>query len=70
MTDARSGFWDWARSVVEHRRAHSPAAHAGQLYQTSTMDACSRALRREVTVAELLSHGDFGLGTFNGSTVR
>jgi acetolactate decarboxylase len=67
MTDARSGFWDWARSVVEHRRAQSPAARPGQLYQTSTMDALLAGVYDgDATVAELLRHGDFGLGTFNG----
>lgn len=63
MTDAhpsRGGLWDWARSVAAHHRVH------GALYQTSTMGALLAGVYDgDVTVAELLRHGDFGLGTFN-----
>ena len=43
-------------------RASAPA----QVYQTSTMAALLDGIYDgDVTVAELLTHGDFGLGTFN-----
>ncbi|WP_433199619.1 acetolactate decarboxylase [Dactylosporangium sp. CS-047395] len=38
----------------------------GEIYQTSTIGAMIQgAYDGDVTVAELLQHGDFGLGTFN-----
>jgi acetolactate decarboxylase len=62
---ARAGLWDWARSVVARhdvQRADAP----GELYQTSTMGALLAGVYDgDVTVGELLTHGDFGLGTFN-----
>ena len=37
------------------------------VYQTSTMSALLAGLYDgDVTIAQLLTHGDFGLGTFNG----
>src|ERR1700760_964701 len=39
---------------------------AGAVYQTSTMGALLEGIYDgDVTIAELLTHGDFGLGTFN-----
>lgn len=45
---------------------HHDAARAHALYQTSTMSALLDGIYDgNVTIAELLDHGDFGLGTFN-----
>lgn len=39
----------------------------GELFQTSTIDALVQGVYDgEVTFAELRTHGDFGIGTFNG----
>jgi acetolactate decarboxylase len=60
--DARDRFRGWARAVLSR---HGPAA-AGEIYQTSTMAALLDGIYDgDVTIAELLTHGDFGLGTFN-----
>jgi acetolactate decarboxylase len=60
-----------AGSLLAHHLAgqnearHQPAK-AHTLYQTSTMGALLDGIYDgEVTIAELLTHGDFGLGTFN-----
>ncbi|CAN5648782.1 alpha-acetolactate decarboxylase [soil metagenome] len=46
---------------------HHDAEHGRAVYQTSTMGALLDGVYDgDMTVAELLSHGDFGLGTFNG----
>jgi acetolactate decarboxylase len=46
---------------------HHDAGRGREVYQTSTMGALLDGIYDgDVTVAELLSHGDFGLGTFNG----
>ena len=46
--------------------AHRHGTHAREVYQTSTMSALLDGVYDgDVTVAELLRHGDFGLGTFN-----
>jgi acetolactate decarboxylase len=48
-----------------HGARHSQAA-AAEVYQTSTMAALLDGIYDgDVTIAELLTHGDFGLGTFN-----
>jgi acetolactate decarboxylase len=48
----------WADALVEH--------HEGEIFQTSTMGALlSGVYGGNATVRELLSHGDFGLRTFN-----
>jgi alpha-acetolactate decarboxylase len=40
--------------------------HGNEVYQTSTMGALLAGVYEgNVTVGELLHHGDFGLGTFN-----
>jgi acetolactate decarboxylase len=45
---------------------HHDAERAHALYQTSTMSALLDGIYDgNVTIAELLEHGDFGLGTFN-----
>jgi len=44
---------------------NSPEPH--EIYQTATMEALLDGVYDgDVTIRELLSHGDFGLGTFNG----
>jgi acetolactate decarboxylase len=50
---------------THHGARHGPAT-ASETYQTSTMDALLDGIYDgDVTIAELLTHGDFGLGTFN-----
>jgi acetolactate decarboxylase len=56
--------------MLAHRQddhgIHHDAARARTLYQTSTMSALLDGIYDgSVTVAELLEHGDFGVGTFN-----
>jgi len=55
--------------MLAHRQdhgVHHDAARAHALYQTSTMSALLDGIYDgDVTIAELLEHGDFGLGTFN-----
>jgi acetolactate decarboxylase len=55
--------------MLAHRQGHGvhhDAARAHALYQTSTMSALLDGIYDgSVTIAELLEHGDFGLGTFN-----
>lgn len=55
--------------MLAHRQGHGvhhDAARAHALYQTSTMSALLDGIYDgDVTIAELLDHGDFGLGTFN-----
>jgi acetolactate decarboxylase len=49
----------WARAILAHQ-------HGSQIFQTSTMGALLDGVYEgDVTVRELLRHGDFGLGTFN-----
>jgi acetolactate decarboxylase len=60
----------WAATMLAHRSdghgIHHDAARARTLYQTSTMSALLDGIYDgSVTVAELLEHGDFGVGTFN-----
>jgi len=60
----------WAATVLAHRKddhgIHHDAARARTLYQTSTMSALVDGIYDgSVTIAELLEHGDFGVGTFN-----
>ena len=56
--------------MLAHREGdhgiHHDAARAHVLYQTSTMSALLDGIYDgSVTIAELLQHGDFGVGTFN-----
>jgi acetolactate decarboxylase len=49
----------WARAILAQH-------HGSQIFQTSTMGALLDGVYEgDVTVRELLRHGDFGLGTFN-----
>lgn len=55
VTDLRR----WAHAILAHR-------HGSAIFQTSTMGALLDGVYEgDVTVRELLRHGDFGLGTFN-----
>jgi acetolactate decarboxylase len=62
-------FRQWMGTMLAHRHEHGvhhDAERAHTLYQTSTMSALLDGIYDgTVTVAELLGHGDFGLGTFN-----
>ena len=50
----------WVHPMLAHR-------HGAEVYQTSTMGALLDGVYDgDVTIRELLRHGDFGLGTFNG----
>ncbi|MBV9322015.1 MAG: acetolactate decarboxylase [Mycobacterium sp.] len=52
-------FRRWARAILAHR-------HGSEVYQTSTMSALLDGVYEgNVTIRELLRHGNFGLGTFN-----
>lgn len=56
--------------MLAHRKGahgiHHDAERAHTLYQTSTMSALLDGIYDgSVTIAELLEHGDFGVGTFN-----
>lgn len=53
-------FRHWATALLAHQRADS------EVYQFSTIGALLDGVYDgDVTVAEIMRHGDFGLGTFN-----
>jgi acetolactate decarboxylase len=57
---AASVLRGWAQAILAHR-------HGDEVFQTSTMGALLDGVYDgDVTILELLQHGDFGLGTFNG----
>jgi alpha-acetolactate decarboxylase len=57
-------FRHWAATLLHHQRAAS--GHADEVYQFSTISALLEGVYDgDVTVADILRHGDFGLGTFN-----
>jgi acetolactate decarboxylase len=62
-------FWSWAGAMLahhHHRARDGSAGRSGEVYQTSTMAALLDGIYDgDVTIAELLTHGDFGVGTFN-----
>jgi alpha-acetolactate decarboxylase len=63
-----SGAYDhfrrWAATLLEHQRAAS--GRDDEVYQFSTISALLEGVYDgDVTIAEILRHGDFGLGTFN-----
>ena len=65
--DTHGAFRNLAQTILSHHHGarHSPAA-AAEVYQTSTIAALLDGIYDgDVTIAELLTHGDFGLGTFN-----
>ena len=52
--------------MVRHRELR-PGAHAHELFQTSTIEALlGGAFDGDVSLSEILEHGDLGLGTLNG----
>ena len=56
-------FRNWATTLLAHRRATDDDA---EVYQFSTISALLDGVYDgDVTVADILRHGDFGLGTFN-----
>jgi acetolactate decarboxylase len=59
MTNAYDHFRHWAATLLRHHAA-------GEVYQFSTISALLDGVYDgDATVADLLRHGDFGLGTFN-----
>ncbi|MET8957016.1 acetolactate decarboxylase [Streptomyces sp. NPDC004393] len=67
---SRDLFRRFARTVLAHRKgghsADQDAERAREVYQSSTMGALMEGVYDgDVTVGELLRHGDFGVGTFN-----
>ncbi len=57
---AASVLRGWVHAMLAHR-------HGEEVYQTSTMGALLDGVYDgDVTIRELLRHGNFGLGTFNG----
>ena len=57
---ATSRLRGWLHAMLVHR-------HGSEVYQTSTMGALLDGVYDgDVTIRELLQHGNFGLGTFNG----
>jgi acetolactate decarboxylase len=66
-SDAHGTVRNLLKTMLSHHHGarHSQAA-AAEVYQTSTMAALLDGIYDgDVTIAELLTHGDFGLGTFN-----
>jgi acetolactate decarboxylase len=58
---ARNRFRHWAATMIAQQYGG-----ARELYQSSTMGALLDGIYDgDVTIAEVLRHGDFGLGTFN-----
>jgi alpha-acetolactate decarboxylase len=66
---AADHFRRWAATLLAHQHRRETAQKAGQeaeVYQFSTISALLDGVYDgDVTVAEILRHGDFGLGTFN-----
>jgi alpha-acetolactate decarboxylase len=63
--DKHSGAYErfrhWATTLLTHQHTHDD-----EVYQFSTISALLEGVYDgDVTVADLLRHGDFGLGTFN-----
>jgi alpha-acetolactate decarboxylase len=67
-SDAYDHFRHWAATLLahQHARQQEDAGHDNEVYQFSTISALLEGVYDgDVTVAEILRHGDFGLGTFN-----
>jgi alpha-acetolactate decarboxylase len=59
MTNAYEHFRDWAAKLLRH-------SHGDEVYQFSTISALLEGVYDgDATIADILRHGDFGLGTFN-----
>jgi acetolactate decarboxylase len=65
--EALGAFRHLAQTMLARHHGAQHGEQAGaEIYQTSTMAALLDGIYDgEVTIAELLTHGDFGLGTFN-----
>jgi acetolactate decarboxylase len=62
VTHAHGHFRHWATALLTHH----PAAQDAEVYQFSTISALLDGVYDgDATVADILRHGDFGLGTFN-----
>ena len=56
-------FRQWAATLLAHQHI---AGHDAEVYQFSTISALLEGVYDgDATIAEILRHGDFGLGTFN-----
>ena len=66
-TDALGAVRNLAQTMLTHHHgAHHSQRAGAEIYQTSTMAALLDGIYDgDMTIAELLTHGDFGLGTFN-----
>ncbi|WP_445159761.1 acetolactate decarboxylase [Mycobacterium sp. Dal123C01] len=67
-SDAYDHFRHWAATLLahQHTRQQEEAGRDNEVYQFSTISALLEGVYDgDVTVAEILRHGDFGLGTFN-----
>jgi acetolactate decarboxylase len=66
-TDALGAFRNLAQTMLTHHHStHRSQRTGAEIYQTSTMAALLDGIYDgDMTIAELLTHGDFGLGTFN-----
>lgn len=54
-------FEQWATKLIAHHQSKG-----GEVYQSSTISALLDGVYDgDVTIADILRHGDFGLGTFN-----
>ncbi|MEU3183362.1 acetolactate decarboxylase [Streptomyces sp. NPDC006923] len=67
---ATDRFRHWAGNMIARRLGGSGSGYsaekAREVYQSSTMGALLDGVYDgDVTIAEILTHGDFGLGTFN-----
>ncbi len=63
-TGAHERFRHWAATLLKQRQAAT--GHDDEVYQFSTISALLEGVYDgDVTVADILRHGDFGLGTFN-----
>ena len=60
-------FATWVRKVIAHHSATVTGdSHSAEVFQSSTMSALLDGVYDgDMTIEELLRHGDFGLGTFN-----
>ena len=66
-SDENGGFRHLVKTMLSHHHgARHGQAVAAEVFQTSTIAALLDGIYDgDVTIAELLTHGDFGLGTFN-----
>ncbi|MFE9611901.1 acetolactate decarboxylase [Streptomyces sp. NPDC006012] len=62
----RRDFRRWAGGILAHHSAGTASGAPREVFQTSTIGALLAGVYDgDVTIGELLEHGDFGLGTFN-----